>query len=43
MLPDIHNPPDMTFDWWVIGVSGLSFSKGAGIWRMVILGHSIKA
>jgi hypothetical protein len=43
VFPDIHNPSNMTFHWWIICVSCFSFSKGACIWRVAILGNSIEA
>lgn len=43
VFPDIHNPSNMTFHWWIICVSCFSLSKGACIWRVAILGNSIEA
>jgi len=36
VFPDVDNPSNMTFHWWIIGVSCFALSKGASIWRMTI-------
>jgi hypothetical protein len=43
VFSDIHNPSNMTFHWWIIGVSCFALTKGTCIWRTAIFGNSIEA
>jgi hypothetical protein len=43
VFPDVRNASNMTFHWWIFGVSCFALSKGACIWRITILVNGIEA